>query len=128
MKHPIVLAITGASGVLHAVRLLEVLLQRDADVQLTISPSGRVVLQQELGVLVNLDRFRLRDLTQPVAGVPPGDATEMQRTIQDMLQGLEEALTSPGGGNGRVVYHHHSDFLSPLASGSFLTGGMIVCP
>ena len=128
MKHPIVLAITGASGVLYTIRLLEILLQHGADVHLTISPSGRVVLQQELGVLVNLDRFRLRDLTQPVASVPAGDATEMQRTIQDMLHGLEEVLTSPGGGNGRVVYHHHSDFMSPVASGSFLTSGMIVCP
>lgn len=128
MKHPFVLAITGASGVLYTIRLLEVLLQRGADVHLTISPSGRVVLQQELGVLVNLERFRLRDLTQPVASVPPGDATEMQRTIQDMLHGLEEALALPGGGYDRVVYHHHSDFMSPIASGSFLTGGMIVCP
>ena len=28
MKHPLVLAITGASGVIHALRLLEVLLER----------------------------------------------------------------------------------------------------
>jgi 4-hydroxy-3-polyprenylbenzoate decarboxylase len=128
MKHPFVLAITGASGVLYTIRLLEVLLQRGAEVHLIVSPSGRVVLQQELGVLVNLDRFRLRDLTQPVPGVSAGDATEMQRTIRDMLRGLDEALTPPGAGHGRVVYHHHSDFMSPVASGSFLTGGMIVCP
>ena len=128
MKHPFVLAITGASGVLYTIRLLEGLLQHGADVHLIISPSGRVVLQQELGVLVNLDRFRLRDLTQPVPSVSAGDATEMQRTIGDMLRGLDEALTSSGSGHGRVVYHHHSDFMSPVASGSFLTGGMIVCP
>jgi len=128
MKHPFVLAITGASGVLYTIRLLEGLLQHGADVHLIVSPSGRVVLQQELGVLVNLDRFRLRDLTQPVPGVCAGDATEMQRTIRDMLRGLDQALTSPGPGFGRVVYHHHSDFMSPVASGSFLTGGMIVCP
>ena len=128
MKHPVVLAITGASGVLYAVRLLEVLLQRGGDVHLTISPSGRVVLQQELGVLVNLDRFRLRDLTQSVASDGPGAATEMQRTIRDMLDRLEAAISAPGAAQGRVVYHHHSDFMAPIASGSFLTGGMIICP
>jgi 4-hydroxy-3-polyprenylbenzoate decarboxylase len=29
---------------------------------------------------------------------------------------------------GRVVYHHHADFSAPIASGSCLTGGMVVCP
>jgi 4-hydroxy-3-polyprenylbenzoate decarboxylase len=26
------------------------------------------------------------------------------------------------------VYHHHLDFSAGIASGSFLTGGMVVCP
>ena len=29
---------------------------------------------------------------------------------------------------GRIVYHHHSDFRAAIASGSFLTGGMVVAP
>jgi 4-hydroxy-3-polyprenylbenzoate decarboxylase len=29
---------------------------------------------------------------------------------------------------GRVVYHHHEDFSAGIASGSFLTGGMVVSP
>lgn len=29
---------------------------------------------------------------------------------------------------GRVVYHHHADFSAGIASGSFLTGGMVVAP
>jgi 4-hydroxy-3-polyprenylbenzoate decarboxylase len=28
----------------------------------------------------------------------------------------------------QVHYHHHADFMAPVASGSFLTGGMVVCP
>jgi flavin prenyltransferase len=31
-------------------------------------------------------------------------------------------------GPGRVVYHHHTDFNAGIASGSFLTGGMVVAP
>ncbi len=29
---------------------------------------------------------------------------------------------------GRLLYHHHSDFTAGIASGSFLTGGMVVVP
>jgi 4-hydroxy-3-polyprenylbenzoate decarboxylase len=29
---------------------------------------------------------------------------------------------------GRLVYHHHSDFTAGIASGSFLTGGMVIIP
>ena len=48
--------------------------------------------------------------------------------------GLEISLTrfdpAPFGdmGPGRVVYHHHGDFSAGIASGSFLTGGMVVSP
>ncbi|MGA7498814.1 MAG: flavin prenyltransferase UbiX [Isosphaeraceae bacterium] len=29
---------------------------------------------------------------------------------------------------GRLIYHHHADFTAGIASGSFLTGGMVVIP
>jgi 4-hydroxy-3-polyprenylbenzoate decarboxylase len=29
---------------------------------------------------------------------------------------------------GRLIYHHHLDFTAGIASGSFLTGGMVVIP
>jgi 4-hydroxy-3-polyprenylbenzoate decarboxylase len=29
---------------------------------------------------------------------------------------------------GQITYHHHQNFMSPIASGSFLTEGMVVCP
>ncbi len=32
------------------------------------------------------------------------------------------------GDLGRIVYHHHADFQAGIASGSFPTGGMVVCP
>lgn len=31
-------------------------------------------------------------------------------------------------GEGKVVYHRHDDFSAAIASGSFLTGGMVVSP
>ena len=58
MSDPLVLAITGASGAIYAVRLLEVLINVGRDVHLTISPSGAVVLKQELDIAVDLDDFQ----------------------------------------------------------------------
>lgn len=98
MTPPIVLAITGASGAVYAVRLLEVLLQAGRDVYLTISDSGRVVIRQELGKEVNLDRFALSSLLDACPGA------------------------------GKAIYCHSKDFMAPIASGSFLTSGMVICP
>ena len=49
-NHPLVLAITGASGVIYGQRLLQVLLTMDIDIHLTISQSGATVLKHEVGV------------------------------------------------------------------------------
>jgi len=98
MKHPLVLAITGASGVVYARRLLQVLLDANHDVHLTISPSGQEVLRQELGCEIDLNDFQPQTL-------------------------LGENVTTD-----RLRYHRHNDYLTPIASGSFLTSGMVVCP
>ncbi len=98
---PLVLGITGASGAVYAVRLLELLLTTGREIHLTISPSGAAVIKQELGREVNLDRF------QP--------ATLLASALRD------EAAA-------QLHYHHYEDLFAPLASGSFLTGGMVVCP
>jgi len=95
----LVLAMTGASGAPYGVRLLEVLLRAGRTVHLTISPAAVEVLQLELDRTVRLDQFDAADLL--------GDR-------------------APGPGN--LVYHHHRDFRAGIASGSFLTGGMVVCP
>lgn len=98
MKLPLALAITGASGAVYGVRLLEVLLDSGYEVHLTISPSGQVVIAQELNRTVDLDNF----------------------TLDSLLPGAPRSST--------VRYHSHKNFLAPIASGSFLTGGMVICP
>src|SRR5262245_52586852 len=96
----LVLAITGASGAPYAVRLLEVLLQAGRTVHLSISPSAVEVIEQELDRRISLDRFELSDLL--------GTASE--------------------AGGGEVQYHHYRNFQAGIASGSFLTAGMAICP
>jgi 4-hydroxy-3-polyprenylbenzoate decarboxylase len=97
----LVLAMTGASGAPYGVRLLEVLLGTGRTVHLVISPAGAEVLLQEMGRRVRLDRFQLTDLLGDTAG-----------------------QAAPG----QVLYHEHGNFMAGIASGSFPTAGMVVCP
>jgi 4-hydroxy-3-polyprenylbenzoate decarboxylase len=96
----LVLGITGASGAVYAVRLLEVLLAAKCDVHMSISPSGQTLLRQELGLSVDLEEFDTSSLLPAEAGTA----------------------------GGSLKYHHYQDFLAPIASGSHLTSGMVICP
>jgi 4-hydroxy-3-polyprenylbenzoate decarboxylase len=96
---PIVLGITGASGAPYGARLLEVLLQSGCEIHLSISPSGQAVIEEELGRRIDLDRFDLATLL----GKPPPTS-------------------------GRLHYHHFKNLMAPIASGSFLTAAMVICP
>ncbi len=108
---PVILAITGASGTLYAVRLLRALLTAGRNVHLTISPSGAAVIQQELGVDVSLRGFD----PAPLLNHQPAWST---RPFADLT--ADEAA--------RLYYYHYQDFMTPIASGSFLTAGMVICP
>ena len=129
MKAPIVLAITGASGAPYAVRLLQVLAHCDVDVHLTISGSGAAVIQQELGLRLDLNE---PDIAQLVSAQFPwasgsnasSDASTGSRAPANPLESNAIATFI----ERRLHYHHHSNFLSPIASGSHLTSGMIICP
>jgi 4-hydroxy-3-polyprenylbenzoate decarboxylase len=96
---PLVVAITGASGAAYGIRLVEVLLAAGETVHLSISPSGKAVIAEEVGRHIDLDRF---------------DAAALLGN------------SAPHG--GKLVYHHYKDLMAPIASGSFLTGGMAICP
>jgi 4-hydroxy-3-polyprenylbenzoate decarboxylase len=96
---PLVVGITGASGAPYAVRLLEVLLESGREVHLAISPSGQAVIGEELGRQIDLDRFDLAAL-----------------------------LGRPAPTTGTLHYHHHKNLMAPIASGSFLTAAMVICP
>src|SRR5947209_13267688 len=97
----LVVALTGASGAPYGLRLLEVLLRAGRTVHLTLSPAAVQVLELESGRRVRLDAFALGDLLGETAG-----------------------LAAPG----QVEYHDYRDYRAGIASGSFLTAGMAVCP
>jgi 4-hydroxy-3-polyprenylbenzoate decarboxylase len=109
MKLPIVVGITGASGAIYALRLLDVLRAARRDVHLSISPSGRDVIRQELKLNIDLDQFDDSRLLND---------DRARASNKDQSQ---HAL-------GHLHYYHYQDFLAPIASGSFLTDGMVICP
>ena len=117
MSKPIVVGITGASGAPYAVRLVEALLAAGSDVHLSISPSGREVIRQELGVSLDLAKFSL-DLLLSLGG-----GNSLAKLIESSTADSSDLVRT-----GKLHYHHYQNFLSPVASGSFLTGGMVVCP
>jgi len=94
----LVMAMTGASGMPYGVRLLEVLLAAGRTIHLTLSPAAVQVIEQELDRRVRLDRFELKELL--------GDQANPEQ----------------------VRYYRYMDFRAGIASGSFLTGGMVICP
>jgi 4-hydroxy-3-polyprenylbenzoate decarboxylase len=96
----LVLAMTGASGAPYGVRLLEVLLRAGRTVHFTLSPAAVQVLELELDRRVSLEKFAPRDLLGETADLAVD----------------------------RIRYHHYRDFRAGIASGSFRTAGMAICP
>lgn len=124
MSKPIVVGITGASGAPYAVRLVEVLLAAGRDVHLSISPSGREVIRQELDLHIDLDDFE-PDTLLLGGGRSTGNALA---EIAEVSTGDSNVLGSGLVRKGTLHYYHWRDFMTPMASGSFLTAGMVVCP
>ena len=99
----LVVAFTGASGSPYGLRLVEVLLRAGRTVHLTVSPAAVEVLEAEAGRTIRLAPGEF----DPAALLGPH---------------------APGLDLARLKYHHFRDFRAGIASGSFLTGGMAVCP
>ncbi len=96
----ITLAITGASGLPYAMRLLECLLQNGQRVHLVYSQAAQIVAKQEM------------DFTLPNR---PQDAEKM----------LVKQL---GKFNGELRVFGRDDWYAPMASGSNPGDAMVICP
>jgi 4-hydroxy-3-polyprenylbenzoate decarboxylase len=97
----LVLGVTGASGSVYGIRLAEVLLRGGRTVHLVVSPAAVEVFEREVGRPLSLDRF------DPAAFLGPA-ARDLDLS--------------------HLRYHVFRNFQAGIASGSFLTAGMAVCP
>lgn len=96
----ITLAITGASGAIFGLRLIEELLSADCRVSVLISKAGFLVLKEECGL----------DWS--------GDELSVNTVIRSHFTAEKEILT----------YYGENNFYSPLASGSSAPDAMIIAP
>ncbi len=88
----IVTAITGASGALYAQRFIQGLVRAGVETHLVVSPLGRRLLHDELGM----------------------EGIDLERLA--------------GTSDHSITLHNYNDVGSSLASGSFLTDGMVIVP
>lgn len=98
---PLILGITGASGLIYAVRALKYLLQAEYAIELVASKSVYMVWQAEQGVRM------------------PGEPEQQEQFWREQA-GVETA--------GKLTCHPWSDVGATIASGSFRTLGMVIIP
>lgn len=118
-SHPVVVAVTGASGAIYAARLLQVLLALGKETHLAISESGATVMEHELRIKYSACEFKGKEFLGQVnsaierigfGAAPQIDDADFQSCVS------------------RLHHHGRADYMAPIASGSFLTSGMVICP
>ncbi len=100
MDDSITVAITGASGALYALRLLETLLKADQTVNLLISKAGQIVLGMETDLSLS---------SQP---------NKIQQQLTEHFSARPEQIRVYG----------RDQWTAPIASGSGIAKAMVVCP
>ncbi len=98
---PLVIAITGASGVIYGLRLLQYLLAFGQKVEFVISSAGIRVLQEEHDIILNINDEKINVLKS------------LKLNCADFNQ---------------IQIHKLNDYGASIASGSYPTMGMIVIP
>lgn len=98
--HTITLALTGASGMPYGIRLLEMLLQKDKQVNLLYSKVAQIVVQQEMN-------FTL-----------PASAKEAEALFIRQFHARD----------GQLRVFGREEWFAPVASGSNPADAMVICP
>ncbi|MGQ4648043.1 UbiX family flavin prenyltransferase [Lyngbya aestuarii] len=98
---PLILGITGASGLIYAVRALKFLLEADYTIELVASKSTYMVWQAEQKIRMPPEPDQQEEFWRQQAGVSHG---------------------------GKLTCHRWGDIGATIASGSFRTLGMVIMP
>ncbi len=98
MEKRIVVGITGASGSIYARRLIDILCNLDVQVHLVLSRHAMKVITHELEPL----SFK--------------EEVEIKHEVLRYFHGCS------------ITFHGYQDFTASIASGSYRTDGMVVCP
>ena len=99
-RRHIVVAVTGASGAIYAVRTIAALLELGCHLEIVFSDYGKRLLMDELGPEAKVDR----------------------------LLEIMRARYGDGVGNGTFAIHSNKDLGAAIASGSHRCDGMVIVP
>jgi 4-hydroxy-3-polyprenylbenzoate decarboxylase len=86
------------------------------------------VLKQELDLSVDLDHFKSKSLMLDIGESPKDRKLQSIRNIAGISSESSNVLAVGSGEPGKLHYYHYRDLVAPIASGSFLTDGMVICP
>jgi 4-hydroxy-3-polyprenylbenzoate decarboxylase len=101
----LIIALTGASGMPYARRLLQVLCGKGLQIHLSISEAALIVINEELGLKLDINNPDLAALVW-------GDKYDLSQT-RDVRS---------------IWYHNVTQLDAPIASGSFPTKSMVIIP
>ncbi len=101
-----VIAITGASGAVYGLNLTGELLKRGMDVDLIISPTAFIIIDEELGLKMS--------------------ASNAEASVTSFLN--SKGILTDGAESGTLTYYSPQKLASPPASGSSLKRVMVVIP
>jgi 4-hydroxy-3-polyprenylbenzoate decarboxylase len=124
----ICIGVTGASGAVYSLRLIEVLLATGYDVHLSISPAGAQVIHEEMDLRVDLNDFQPADLMLEDVTHASDSKIRMLQASAGIGTADSNVLSVDVGRVGQLHYHHYQNYNAPIASGSFLTQGMVITP
>ena len=125
---PIVLVITGASGAIYAARTLQWLLEEGRRVHLTVSPDGLTVIRQELGFEGPLGADCIEAFLQAAQRLLSGDWPRHASAAAPPPPIIDWGAITQALGEGRLKVHSSNDYFVPIASGSYRTSAMVICP
>jgi flavin prenyltransferase len=108
-NNQLLIAITGASGALYGLRLIEMLLRADRRVDLIISDPARVVLKQECRLDLQGDGESIIDALLAYFNFSANDSLDIKKAK-------------------KLRHFAIKDWLSPVASGSGGGRAMVICP
>ncbi len=137
MPHPIVLAVTGASGAVYGLSLLEFLLGTGHQVELVYSDNAKLVAYHELGLDfrdTNKQEFKtmLCEILRQRMGI--ATATSSPRNSKNdpdgsFLRSQHECNTQAQTNyEDNLHIWDHTDVAASISSGSYKTQGMIIAP
>ncbi len=94
------MAITGASGIVYGLRLLECLVKAKKEIYVLISQAAREVAAHENDIKL------------------PGQTPKLQEYLSDLYQAEKN----------QIKVYAHQEWTSPIASGSNTSDAMVICP